>query len=992
MIKVKQLFLFFIFILLGSSMSGQNPFIRHYTTLDGLPSNTIYQIYQDSKRFIWFTTDAGVVRFDGSTFTNYRKEDGLSSNDVIKIKEDTYGRIWFSSINGTLNFFYNDEIFNYQNCGYLRLLRSKDFIVDFFQGKNDIIYFYNRFGEVFTLDSNQIIRKYSIGKLDENSPINWNSCLYMYIHHMNQMSTGEYVFWTSCGIFKLRELYDEREYIDISVGVWGVFPTTNSSLIINTTTHGLFLINSKNERQNLFRPCEYQYVKTIIVDSQGFMWFAAYDKGVYCVKDGKIIEHFDIDKALGLMQDNENNIWVSSMNNGIFVINRDVLVQKHIQPDSFKKNGVIKLAYSIDSSYIWLSSGKSIFSYRNNNLVDLNISEDQYTFDILNNYKRGSLLVGVRSNSLFLIEGLSYKPKSGCLSFEKKFKYIRNIKKVAISEAEKQFCIFDQAFIFVSDLNDPFEVKKKLYVGERINNIFYNSTDELVVNGMKNYKIEGYKKIYDPLLTKLDGSIILDHKIIEKENELYNVDGEKLYFRIKDKMYDLTASFVPSISGSLIKNIAYFDSCLYLSTLRNIYICGNPFDILKSSKISIRALNVNFEKINDLLPKDSVLYVASNYGLTMIPFEAIKYDTSVSPIPVIKAITINDKYLNIKESGIKLVGPNRIGISYGALSYSSKKIFYSYMLKGIDSSWHIGEGFYSNVVFQNLPKGHYVFKLRVRKANSDWSETLELPIIIKPTFYEYPAFWVLIFLILIFIGIQTFMQLKQMRLNRIENNHQLVMLEQKALLSMMNPHFIFNSLGSIQNFMLRNRSGEALIYLSQFSRLIRQNFNAVNVAVINLEDEIDRLKNYLELEQIRLENKFEYFIEIDGGFSEDVFFIPSMIIQPFAENAVWHGIASINYKGIIRIKFIYVTDDIIKVIIEDNGVGIQDNKNSKKKSLSHLHQGMKMTKRRLMLLGEKIKSKSVLEITPLSPNNKFPGTRIVIHLPFYNENTQNVTD
>ncbi|MBK7031124.1 MAG: histidine kinase [Bacteroidales bacterium] len=382
-----------------------------------------------------------------------------------------------------------------------------------------------------------------------------------------------------------------------------------------------------------------------------------------------------------------------------------------------------------------------------------------------------------------------------------------------------------------------------------------------------------------------------------------------------------------------------------------------------------------------MIYNDSI-YIASKDGLTVISDSYFRKKVSVPPRPYTKSVLINN--INIQEipQEIQVTGKNTISIHFKCIDYAVNSYIYSYSLEGLSNVDSVSKGNDLDVVYQNLPKGHYVFKLRVRKANSDWSETLELPIIIKPTFYEYPAFWVLIFLILIFIGIQTFMQLKQMRLNRIENNHQLVMLEQKALLSMMNPHFIFNSLGSIQNFMLRNRSGEALIYLSQFSRLIRQNFNAVNVAVINLEDEIDRLKNYLELEQIRLENKFEYFIEIDGGFSEDVFFIPSMIIQPFAENAVWHGIASINYKGIIRIKFIYVTDDIIKVIIEDNGVGIQDNKNSKKKSLSHLHQGMKMTKRRLMLLGEKIKSKSVLEITPLSPNNKFPGTRIVIHLPF----------
>jgi ligand-binding sensor domain-containing protein len=87
---VKRIFFLIVFSVFLKGL-GQNPYIRHYTTADGLPSNTVYQIFQDSKKFIWFTTDAGVVKFDGSTFVNYRKKDGLSSNDVVRIKEDSIG-------------------------------------------------------------------------------------------------------------------------------------------------------------------------------------------------------------------------------------------------------------------------------------------------------------------------------------------------------------------------------------------------------------------------------------------------------------------------------------------------------------------------------------------------------------------------------------------------------------------------------------------------------------------------------------------------------------------------------------------------------------------------------------------------------------------------------------------------------------------------------------------------------------------------------------
>jgi LytS/YehU family sensor histidine kinase len=202
----------------------------------------------------------------------------------------------------------------------------------------------------------------------------------------------------------------------------------------------------------------------------------------------------------------------------------------------------------------------------------------------------------------------------------------------------------------------------------------------------------------------------------------------------------------------------------------------------------------------------------------------------------------------------------------------------------------------------------------------------------------------------------------------------------------MNPHFVFNSLGSIQNYLIKNKVRDAISYLSQFARLIRQNLYAVNLTVIDLDEEIVRLRNYLDLERIRLENKFEYSIDIEEPFNEDSFIIPSMIIQPFAENAIWHGIATMENNGLVSISFILFTDQLIKIVIEDNGIGVEkaskaakSNSNATKK---HLHLGMEMTKKRLQLLNQKYNVDAHLEITDVNPGTEYPGTRVSIYIPF----------
>ena len=198
---------------------------------------------------------------------------------------------------------------------------------------------------------------------------------------------------------------------------------------------------------------------------------------------------------------------------------------------------------------------------------------------------------------------------------------------------------------------------------------------------------------------------------------------------------------------------------------------------------------------------------------------------------------------------------------------------------------------------------------------------------------------------------------------------------------MMNPHFIFNSLSSIQNYLLQKKSGEAGLYLSQFARLIRQNLNAINSASINLEEEIDRLKNYLDLEKQRMENKFDYAIEVDENVVADEVEIPSMIIQPFVENAIWHGIAELEEKGQISIKFQKQDEKSLAITVEDNGIGIKRSEVYSAKREKHLHLGMEMTRKRLELLGKKFSIKTAIEFFESSPGSPNPGTRVELIVP-----------
>ena len=223
----RLVFLFICFTLqFCSNTFAQNPFIRHYTTLNGLPTNTIYQIYQDSHKFLWFTSDAGVVKFDGTNFTSYRKKDGLSSNEVVRIKEDSKGRIWIFNYNGSVDYILNNMVYNGKNSAFLNSLQGTSFIVDFLTDFSQTVHFYNWQREVFSLDSNNRVSKnFLLKNVFGKFPFAFRNIENRKILYLSKDQPDELIIWSSAGIYK-QQMYQESRatIVDSTLNCRAVFP------------------------------------------------------------------------------------------------------------------------------------------------------------------------------------------------------------------------------------------------------------------------------------------------------------------------------------------------------------------------------------------------------------------------------------------------------------------------------------------------------------------------------------------------------------------------------------------------------------------------------------------------------------------------------------------------------------------------------------------------------------------------------------------------
>ena len=218
--------------------------------------------------------------------------------------------------------------------------------------------------------------------------------------------------------------------------------------------------------------------------------------------------------------------------------------------------------------------------------------------------------------------------------------------------------------------------------------------------------------------------------------------------------------------------------------------------------------------------------------------------------------------------------------------------------------------------------------------------------------------------------------------HNLEKNLNLYM--QKALSQQMNPHFIFNTLNSIQFFLLNNDKIASSKYLSKFARLMRLTLDNSQKSVIPLSDEIESLKLYIELEILRFENKFTFDLQIESIPDFELINLPPLILQPFVENAIWHGLMHRENieGGILLVKF-HSHNNVLVCTIEDNGIGrIKAKEIRQSKKPDHVSWGTKITESRISLINELHKSKLNINYTDLNDDNNVPiGTRVEIEFP-----------
>ncbi|HMR42518.1 MAG TPA: histidine kinase, partial [Saprospiraceae bacterium] len=331
---------------------------------------------------------------------------------------------------------------------------------------------------------------------------------------------------------------------------------------------------------------------------------------------------------------------------------------------------------------------------------------------------------------------------------------------------------------------------------------------------------------------------------------------------------------------------------------------------------------------------------------------------------------------------------NFFSFEFSALDFSSNdEKEFAYMLEGLEADW-VMAGSRRYAAYTNLWGGDYLFKMRVRNKYGDWSEPVTLPIYIVPPVWQRWWFWVMAALlataIIYVIYRYRITQIRREAALKMAFNKQLAEVEMKALRAQMNPHFLFNSLNAIKFYVLKKDKKKAAEYLTDFSRLIRLVLHNSSLQLISLEKELEALELYMRIEQLRFDEQFDFEIKIAPDVATDAFLLPPLLLQPYVENAIWHGLMhKKDGKGLLLVKVDKIENGF-SCIMEDNGIGREKAWQVRSKSASaQKSMGMSITRHRMDI--SKILTNTDFEVAVedlVDPSGEAAGTRVVIRARF----------
>lgn len=953
---------------------------KNVSTINGLPNNSIYSIYKDSRGILWVGTANGLSAIQNDEVKNYFTSEGLAHNSCWAILEDNNHNMWFGSHGGGLTFYDGNKfiIFN-QKSG---LINNQ--IRRLFAYKN-LLYIGTEFG---------------ISVLD--------------------IKSKRFVF--SKKIVGCRNLFQVMGFTEINSkvyfgtfndGFWRIDLSTKSIRLINHKQPDIFSIYKKSDSLfichgdaidksiNKISVKDYLSNKDSEIHfGSSVFWNFATDKrgvtyvagnginfatgGIYKIINNKIInlnDAFSVDSSevWSLYYDSlTDNLYVGTINKGLFKI--DLKQQIKYYPSSVynkSKLNIVGVSNHKNQNLILHKEGllflqDNIIRHEitNQNFYDFaqysfktkpKLRDYEYFVPFINTKFEGFELRGLKIvNSITWInstiglfevnnEGLikGYYPYStSAFDFETPSTIIFQV-------AYGRFCIandFRNNTAFkeykASNLNHPKEAFAILPMQDKY---FIVSSS----NGLYSYKSGKFYSFYFNNIWK-ENELVQAKINDENEFVIANSFGDVFIIDVSKGFKIIKKIDRKQLIGHSISFLECYKDYIFIGTEKGLNIYKNGTVSLIDEEQGLMSKVFTSSNING-----TVLTMGTQNGYYEFNFKDYISEKN-TPIKIkVTAIDVNFKtinksrfkWLNYDSDKIKLsYNENTVSVSFEPQNYQySNKLEYRYKLIGLtNSNWSKWTND-KNINLTYLPNGNYQISLQTKDlfSGSVFSSNI-LKILITPPFWK--TWWFLISILVLTCSISYLIYVKRIRVIKSQERakavtqKRLAETKMEALQSQMNPHFIFNAMNSIQNYIIDNNTDDALMYMGEFSKIIRKTLNNSSIQRIALSDEIEYLQSYIKLENMRFKNQVEFELIVDKELDLFETEIPPMLIQPFIENVFVHAFDSHSKNPKLTLSFEQKQNCLFCEII-DNGKGIASGNLNK----LHYSKGIDLAKERIAL-------------------------------------------
>jgi ligand-binding sensor domain-containing protein len=987
----KLLYFCLLFFLIGTNVPAQETaFFKNYTTEQGLPSDRIRSLTQDSNGYVWVGTNAGLSRFDGTSFENFQKNDGLASDNIVKLATSQRHYIWVGHYEAGL------ELFNTQTAEVELHLEEPDGlpnnrITDIFEESKksrtwiscirDMWVWYDyKLKKIVQpevkshpLNSKSLPSTNSIYQIlpdPENTDLYWlatNDGLGLYneqdktlrYFYFNEGRPGgntddrlRSIIWKngflyigirgSTGLIKFNPNNYSYQKLPISTSeenpllLVGLKIKSDNELWVASLNKSLGIFNLESKKYTFFQNnprFKFSVIEgsasDLMVDKSGNLWFATV-KGLsfWSASNQKfkftpfLNEFSDTNKPITFADDTANLYVGLSNTPGLPIFSKSKGTLSYVHPDIEPSMPLSFQRFAKDQSgHLFMIASGDLYTYSKGKLTLVNLPKR------LQEVNFHSLLFG-NSHTFFLGSRLD-----GLFKWDFKTGKVEQLSKEIGGFVHNRFL-----HEMLLDKNGKLWVGTENGIGIVEPNAFRSIINITLDNKLKVvYRMTQDKMGYIWITTESQGVYAFDPVSFKVHKHLTKQDGLP-----SDAIQHIAADMEGNIWISTQQGL-----CRYRIDSGEIEVFTSKNGLVENQlEASLNVLE-NGEMVQGydmgfaIFRPDEIDISKVPEKPTITSFEVL--DRKIAPLPLIK-VNADENFFSVRFSSIEFTQPHLIE--------------YAYRLVGLNEDW-IYTSTHREVEYNKVSFGNYTFEVKARMLGSrEWSDITKIKIEISPPFYF--TWWFILFtFFIVFLSGYFWYKSKIEKVKREEREaseikRRVFASELRALRSQMNPHFLYNCINSIKYFVITNNTQQASVFLSKFAKLMRRILNNSQHEFISLEDEIQTLKLYLEMEQLRFSERMKFTISVDPKLNVLTTEIPTMLIQPHLENAIWHGIMQKKTDdGYIALSFEKNGFDQLKISIRDNGIGRKQAAYLKSRSVEkNKSMGTAMTQARIDNLNE----------------------------------------